>query len=65
MKQDYESQPPVYSFWPLLLAIGVLLIAIGIASVIWVSIFGAALLFASIMGWVWENRLSPEEEQDD
>lgn len=59
-----ELNTPVYSFWPLFLAIGVVLIAIGIVSVYGISILGLLLLIASLIGWTWENRSQGEGERE-
>jgi hypothetical protein len=54
---------PLLSYWPILLALAVLLIAVGVVSTFIVSIFGLFLLFVTIIGWVWENReMEPEDE---
>jgi|WetSurMetagenome_2_1015567.scaffolds.fasta_scaffold148094_2 hypothetical protein len=66
MNEDLET--PTYSFWPLLLAVGILLIAVGIVWTIGITILGLVITFASIVGWVWENRIDPipdEEGEDD
>lgn len=57
-----ESEAPVYSFWPLFLAIGMVMTAIGVVWTTAVSVLGILLLFASIIGWTWENRT---EKSDD
>jgi hypothetical protein len=56
------SEPPLYSFWPLFLATGMLLVAVGIVWSWGISILGLLLMFASIIGWVWENRTERREE---
>ncbi len=61
---DY-SMPPLYSFWPLFLATGILLVAVGIVWVWGISILGLLLMFASIIGWVWENRTERAEEENE
>jgi hypothetical protein len=58
-----ELGTPVYSFWPIFLAFGMVLVAIGIVWVWGISILGLLLMFASIVGWVWENRSSSEEQE--
>ena len=54
---------PTYSFWPIFLAFGMVLVAIGIVWVWGISLLGLLLMFASIVGWVWENRSSREEQE--
>jgi mannose/fructose/N-acetylgalactosamine-specific phosphotransferase system component IIC len=56
---------PVYSFWPLFLAIGVILTAIGVVSTIAISVLGLLLLVASIIGWTWENRAEGQESENE
>jgi hypothetical protein len=63
MNEDLST--PVYSFWPLFLAIGVILIAIGIVSIFPITILGLLLLLTSIIGWTWENRQQPKEEENE
>ena len=64
MNMDENLEMPVYSIWPPLLAVSLLLICIGIVSTIIISIAGILLLFASIIGWVWENRMQGGEEEE-
>jgi hypothetical protein len=63
MNEDLNT--PVYSFWPLFLAIGMILIAIGIVSVLGISVLGLLLMVASIIGWTWENRSEGQEEENE
>jgi|WetSurMetagenome_2_1015567.scaffolds.fasta_scaffold1341273_2 hypothetical protein len=62
MNEDLNT--PVYSFWPLFLAIGIVLIAIGIVSIFPISILGLLLLIASVIGWTWENRAGQKENEN-
>ncbi len=50
------------SYYPLLLAAAILLIAIGILSTFVVSVVGAFLLIGSLIGWTLENRRSARRE---
>ena len=50
-----DSKPPLYSFWPIFLATGILLVAVGIVLSWGISILGLLLMFASIIGWVWAS----------
>jgi cytochrome c oxidase subunit 1 len=56
MKEQPDIHVPAPSFWPVLLAGGLLLIAIGVVSTIIVSLVGALVLLAAIGGWAMENR---------
>ncbi|MGE5376153.1 MAG: cytochrome c oxidase subunit 4 [Bacteroidota bacterium] len=58
-----ESYIPVYSFWPLFLATEILMLSIGIVWTWGISILGLLLMFASIIGWVWENRAERTVEE--
>jgi len=62
MKDHPEIHLPSPSYWPILLAFGMALIAIGVVSTIFVSIVGLVLLLVSIAGWALENRASGSEE---
>ena len=61
MNENLETK---YSFWPILLALAVGLIATGVVSSYGVSAFGLILLFAAIIGWTWENRTEAMEEEE-
>ena len=56
---------PIYSFWPVFVALGAVLIAVGIVSNIGIGVLGLLMLFASVIGWVWENRVQREESGND
>jgi hypothetical protein len=51
---------PSPSYWPILLAASVTLIAAGVLSTWILSLVGVVGLIASIVGWVLENRPSGE-----
>jgi hypothetical protein len=71
MDTDYnEENVQLYSFWPILLAAGIILIPIGIVSLWEISALGLVIILSSIMGWAWEIRSEPEknvneEEEED
>jgi hypothetical protein len=66
MNDDYnEEHVQLFSFWPILVAAGIILIPIGIVSVWPISVVGAVVILSSIMGWVWEVRTQPREEDDE
>lgn len=58
-----EIHLPSPSFWPILLAFGVLLMAVGVVSISLISIIGVAVVLAAMVGWAWENRASSMEEE--
>jgi cytochrome c oxidase subunit 1 len=62
MKDHPEIHLPSPSYWPILLAFGMALIATGVVSTIVVSIVGIFVLLAAIAGWTLENRAAGQEE---
>jgi cytochrome c oxidase subunit I len=56
---------PSPSFWPILLAFGVLLMAVGVVSTSLVSVIGVVVVLAAIVGWTWENRDSSLGQEGD
>jgi hypothetical protein len=61
-----EDLAPKYSFWPILLAVGIGLIPIGIVAYVWeLSALGLVLVLTCIMGWAWENRNEPGEADNE
>jgi hypothetical protein len=58
-------QLPQPSFWPIVLALGVLLTAVGLVSSGLISILGLVVLLAAIVGWALENRteVHPHEHE--
>jgi len=57
---DIHLPPP--SYWPIILAFGLVLIAIGVVSTIFVGVVGVIVLLVAIAGWTWENRSTGEED---
>lgn len=57
---ETESESTVHlpepSYWPILLAFSVLLIAVGLIFGWVISLFGVLLLLATTVGWTLENR---------
>jgi hypothetical protein len=62
MKEQSDIHVPGPSFWPIVLAGGLVLIAIGVVSSFTFSIAGILILLTAIGGWAMENRA--EEEAD-
>jgi len=62
MKEQPDIHVPGPSFWPIVLAGGLVLIAIGVVSSFIVSILGVIVLLIAVGGWAMENRA--EEESD-
>ena len=60
MKENPEIHLPPPSFWPIILASGLLLIAIGVVSSYLYSIIGIVVLLIAVGGWAMENRAEEE-----
>jgi cytochrome c oxidase subunit 1 len=61
MSEKPEIHLPSPSFWPIALAFGMALIAVGVVSTIIVSIVGVVVLLVAIAGWTLENRAAGQE----
>jgi len=61
MNEHPEIHLPAPSFWPIVLAFGMVLIAGGVVSTIIVSIVGVVVLLVAIAGWTLENRAAGQE----
>jgi cytochrome c oxidase subunit 1 len=61
MDEHPEIHLPSPSFWPIVLAFGLALIAIGVVSTLIVSIVGVVVLLVAIAGWTLENRAAERE----
>lgn len=61
MSEQPDIHLPSPSFWPIILAFGMALIAIGVVSTIIVSIVGVVVLLVAIAGWTLENRAAGKE----
>jgi cytochrome c oxidase subunit 1 len=56
-----EIHLPPSSYWPIVLAFGLTLIAIGIIFGLLISGLGLIVLLVAIAGWTQENRKLPAE----
>jgi hypothetical protein len=57
---------PGPSFWPIVLAAGVILLAAGVLSTLVISGLGLAVILTSIAGWTQENRReAPQDELEE
>ncbi|MEP7287874.1 MAG: cytochrome c oxidase subunit 4 [Chloroflexota bacterium] len=61
-RQIAERQATISSYWPISVAFGLLLIAVGVVSTLIISAVGVLILLSSIVGWVEENRHEQEPE---
>jgi hypothetical protein len=50
----HEHELSEHSFWPVVLAFGLLVVGIGFVSNLIVAAVGAAIVMAAIVGWMWE-----------
>jgi len=62
MNEKPEIHLPGPSYWPIMLAFGLVLISIGVVSNFIVSIVGVIVLLVSVGGWTLENRAEDQEE---
>jgi cytochrome c oxidase subunit 1 len=60
--EEVQIHMPSPSYWPITLAFGLALIAIGVVSSIIVSILGVLVLLTAIAGWALQNRAEGREE---
>ena len=57
---EIEEADPEYGFfsphswWPLVLGVSVMIVAIGLIFAVWVIVFGVFLLFLALVGWLFE-----------
>jgi len=62
MKEQPEIHLPSPTYWPIALAFGMALIAIGVVSNFIISIVGVIVMLIAIAGWTMENRAEEMEE---
>jgi hypothetical protein len=60
-----EIEMPAPSFWPIVLAFGLLLIAVGVLFTLIVSLIGVIIMLAALIGWTLENRVDEGAEDVD
>jgi uncharacterized membrane protein len=58
-----EIHMPSPSYWPIVLAFGLTLIAIGVIFGTLISLLGVIVLLAAIAGWTRENRAEAAVEE--
>ena len=61
MDNKPEIHMPAPSYWPVVLAASLALIAIGLVFSVFVSLFGVIVLLVAVAGWTMENRAAGEE----
>lgn len=61
MDQKPDIHIPSPSYWPIVLAASLALIAAGLVSSAFISIFGVIVLLVAVAGWTLENRAAGEE----
>jgi len=61
MKKEPDFHLPSPSYWPILLAFGMTLLAIGVVSTFIISIVGVIVMLVAIAGWTLENRAEEKE----
>jgi len=65
MEDRPEVHLPSPSYWPIILAFGMTLIAAGAVSSVVASLVGIVILLVAVVGWTWENRDAEQEEAHD
>jgi cytochrome c oxidase subunit 1 len=61
MNEQPEIHLPSPSYWPIALAFGMALIAVGVVSTFILSIVGVVVMLVAIAGWTLENRAAGQE----
>lgn len=61
MNDHPEIHMPSPSFWPIVLAFGLALVASGVIWSVFISVAGVVVLLVSIAGWALENRAEDQE----
>jgi cytochrome c oxidase subunit 1 len=64
MEEKHDIHIPAPSFWPIVLAGGLVLMAVGMVSTLVVSIVGVIVLFVAVAGWAMENRSQEESHHE-
>ena len=64
-KGDQHPHLPSPSYWPIVLAAGLPLIALGLIYNLWVSGIGLVLLLGAMFGWSLEPATDPNAGHDD
>ncbi len=60
---DPDIHLPAPSYWPIVLAFGLLLIVVGIIFTPIISAVGVIVMLAAIVGWTGENRVVESHEE--
>ena len=61
---DKHIHMPSPSYWPILVALGLPIVAYGIIFSRWLSIIGVALLLLSLFGWALEPSVADDADYD-
>ena len=56
---------PAPSYWPIVLALAMTLVAAGLVFNVFLSMVGVIGILAAIAGWTWENRTAEQEAHDE
>jgi cytochrome c oxidase subunit 1 len=62
MDEKPDIHLPSPSFWPIVLAAGLAMLAVGVVSNLVISIIGIVVILGAIAGWALENRAAYKEE---
>lgn len=53
-EQKAHHQPSTSSVWPIVLSLGLLLIAVGVLNTWLIAALGALVVLAALVGWFWQ-----------
>lgn len=62
MDDHPDIEMPAPSIWPIVLALGMALVAVGVVWTLFISLAGVVVILVAIAGWTWENRSAGQEE---
>ncbi len=57
-KQE-EPTPSEHSIWPIVLSLGMLLLAVGLLTQIAVAAIGVVIILVAVVNWLWQPWVSP------
>lgn len=59
---EIDIHLPSPSYWPIVLAMGMTFVAVGVVSSILISLAGLVVILVATAGWTFENRVAAQEE---
>ncbi len=55
---EEHHEPSEHSFWPIVLAVGLLLVGVGILNQVAIAALGGILVLVALVGWLWQPWIS-------